>query len=324
MANRIRLPTLVVFLFLEKSMEHDKGPSATLRRLLKGPQFLIMPCCYDALTARLIQDEGFPLTFMSGFSVSATRLGLPDTGMISYGEMADQLRNICSIARIPVIADGDTGYGNAVNVKRTVHGYIQAGAAGIMIEDQRGPKRCGHTSGKEVVDRDTAIARVRAAMEARNEANAAGKDIVIMARTDARATHGLGEAIERAKIFSDMGADILFVEAPCSVEEMEAICREAGGCQMANMVEHGKTPVLPPARLEELGYKIAAYPLTLLSASLYAMKRALSALKKGDSFDDLMDFKDLQTIVGFSEYDETLTRLEGNLCHEIGSGQKKD
>ena len=294
-------------------MEQDKSTSAALRGLLKGPQFLIMPCCYDGLTAKIIQEAGFSLTFMSGFAASAARLGLPDTGLISYGEMADQLRDICSIAHIPVLADGDTGYGNAVNVKRTVHGYIQAGAAGIMIEDQKSPKRCGHTFGKEVVDRETSIKRMKATMEARKEANTEGKDIVVIARTDARATHGLGEAIERAKIFSDMGADILFVEAPCSEEEMATICRDAGGCQMANMVEYGKTPVLPPQRLEELGYKIAAYPLTLLSASLYAMKKALTALRKGESFSDLLDFKDLQTLLGFSEYDETLSRLEGSL-----------
>ena len=146
-----------------------------------------------------MQEAGFSFTFMSGFAVSAARLGLPDTGLISYGEMIDQLRNICTVSRIPVIADGDTGYGNAVNVKRTVHGYIQAGASGIMIEDQKSPKRCGHTMGKEVVDRKTAVSRIQAVIEAREEAKDDGKDIVIMARTDARATHGLEEAIERMK-----------------------------------------------------------------------------------------------------------------------------
>ena len=295
---------------VSQRMNHDKNPATRLRSILKNPDFLIMPCCYDALSAKLIQEAGFSFTFMSGFAVSAARLGLPDTGLISYGEMVDQLRNICSISQIPVIADGDTGYGNAVNVKRTVHGYIQAGAAGIMIEDQKSPKRCGHTQGKEVVDRKAAVNRMNAAIEAREEANSDGKDIVIMARTDARATHGLGEAIERMKIFSDMGADILFVEAPSSEEEMQTICGEVPGCQMANMVEHGKTPVLSPPRLEELGYKIAAYPLTLLSASVYAMRKALSSLKDGDSFNALVDFKDLQAFLGFPEYDNTLHRLE--------------
>ena len=291
-------------------MIDDKSPASLLRKLLENPEFLIMPCCYDALSAKLIQAAGNPLTFMSGFAVSASRLGLPDTGLISYGEMVDQLRNICSVINIPLIADGDTGYGNALNVKRTVHGYIQAGAAGIMIEDQKSPKRCGHTMGKDVVDRKEAFSRLNAAIEARTEANNNGRDIVIMARTDARATHGLDEAIERAKTFRDMGADIIFVEAPCTEDEMAAVCREVGGCQMANMVEHGKTPVLSPAKLQELGYKIAAYPLTLLSASIHAMKKAISAINNGESFDELIDFKELQSIIGFPEYDETLHRLE--------------
>ncbi len=292
-------------------MDTAQNPSAALRNLLNGPGFLTMPCCYDGLSARLIEQAGFALTFMSGFAASAARLGLPDTGLISYGEMADQLRNICGITRIPVICDGDTGYGNAVNVKRTVHGYIQAGAAGIMIEDQKSPKRCGHTMGKEVVDRQTAIRRMNAVMEARNEARAAGKDIVVVARTDARATHGLEEAMTRMKTFADMGADILFIEAPQSEEEMATLCRQVGGCQMANMVEHGKTPVLPPDHLEQLGFKIAAYPLTLLSASVLAMQKALTCLQKGEAFDALVDFTELQAILGFPEYDKTLNRLEG-------------
>jgi 2-methylisocitrate lyase-like PEP mutase family enzyme len=154
------------------------SPATALKKLLKSPGFIIMPCCYDGLSAKLIQDAGFDLTFMSGFAVSAARLGLPDTGLISYGEMADQLKNICSAIKIPVIADGDTGYGNAVNVKRTVHGYIQAGAAGIMIEDQKSPKRCGHTSGKEVIDKKEAVIRLKAAIEAQKEAKEDGKDIV--------------------------------------------------------------------------------------------------------------------------------------------------
>ncbi|MFC1761057.1 oxaloacetate decarboxylase [Planctomycetota bacterium] len=284
--------------------------SDRLRELLKGSYFLIMPCCYDGLTAKLIQEAGFPLTFMSGFGVSAVRLGLPDTGLISYGEMVDQLRNICSISHIPVIGDGDTGYGNAVNVKRTVHGYIQAGAAGIMIEDQKSSKRCGHTRGKDVVDQETALLRMRAVMEARDEAKSQGRDIVVVARTDAREIHGLEEAIERANRFHGMGADIIFVEAPRDEAEMQRICSEVEGVKMANMVEHGITPVLPPATLASMGFKIGAYPLTLLSAATCAMKKALDALAQGNSYDPLLDFKDLQKLVGFPQYNEALSRLE--------------
>ena len=279
-----------------------------LRQLINSDKFIIMPCCYDGLSTRLIGQSGFEVTFMSGFGVSAVRLGLPDTGLISYGEMVDQAQNICNISQIPVICDADTGYGNPVNIKRTVNGYIRAGAAGIMIEDQVSPKRCGHTKGKEVVDRNTAFKRIRAAIEARNEAGKNNEDIVLVARTDARATTGLDEALFRAEAFLNMGADIIFVEAPASKDEMMKIGK-LGGCQMANMVEHGVTPVLPPKELEDMGYRIAAYPLTLLSASACAMKKALDNLKKGKIPDEILDFKDLQSLLGFPEYDEILKRL---------------
>lgn len=285
--------------------------AARLRQLLDAPEFIIMPCCFDGISAKLIQQCGYSLTFMSGFAVSAVRLGLPDTGLISYAEMLDQGRNICSAIDIPVIGDGDTGYGNTVNVKRTVHGYIQTGFAGIMIEDQLSPKRCGHTMGKEVVGREDAVRRLRAVIEARDEVRDRGEDIVIVARTDARDTHGLSEAIERAKRFVDMGADIIFIESPRSEEEMHRICIEVGGCQMANILEYGKTPVLPPESLKEIGYKIAAYPLTLLSSAVYAMREALHDIREGKTPERILDFADLQAVVGFPEYDNTLRRLEG-------------
>jgi len=283
-----------------------------LRNLLSRPDFIIMPCCYDAFSARLIEQAGFGLTFMSGFAVAAARLGLPDTGLISYGEMLEQGRNICAAVSIPVIGDGDTGYGNALNVKRTVQGYIQAGFAGIMIEDQRSPKRCGHTQGKQVVERDEASQRMRAAVEARAAARKQGDDIVIVARTDARATRGLDEAITRMKLFADMGADILFVEAPQTEDEMRKICGSIQGCHMANMVERGgRTPVLPPDKLRDMGYRIAAYPLTLLSTAACAMQEALASLRDGATPEKMLDFKEMQKIVGFPEYDAELERLEG-------------
>lgn len=263
-----------------------------------------MPCCYDALSAKLIEEAGFPLTFMSGFAVSAARLGLPDTGLISYGEMVDQGRNLCGAVSIPVIGDADTGYGNPMNVKRTVHGYAAAGFACAMIEDQVSPKRCGHTAGKEVVSRADAVARVRAAVEARED----GAGILIMARTDARGPVGFDEALARGQAFVEAGADIVFVEAPRSEAEMERICREISGPQMANLVEEGDTPLLPPARLAQLGYKIAAYPLTLLMASAFAMRRALAQLKAGDHPTERLRFEELRELVGFPEYDRALRR----------------
>ncbi len=276
-----------------------ESPAARLRRLLQGPDILIMPCCFDAFSARLIERHGFPLTFMSGFAVSAARLAMPDTGLISFGEMVDQGRDICAAVSIPVIGDGDTGYGNAVNAKRTVRAYAGAGFASVMIEDQVSPKRCGHVAGKQVVDFDEACARLRAAVDARNE----GADILIMARTDARATHGMDEALKRVRAFSEIGADILFLEAPRTEAEMKAFCDAVPGRPaMANMLENGATPVLPPARLRELGFKVAAYPLTLLLAALPAMERALLALKEGRAPEGLASFDDLKNAIGFPEY----------------------
>ena len=281
-------------------------PVDALRQLLAAPGIRVMPCCFDALSARLIEDAGFPLSFMSGFAVSAARLGMPDTGLISYGEMLDQGRNICDAVSIPIIGDGDTGYGNPVNVKRTVRGYARAGFAAVMIEDQLAPKRCGHTPGKEVVTRSEALLRVRAACDARDD----GAELLIMARTDARATHGIDEAVRRGQEFARLGADIVFVEAPQSEEEMVTLCREIPGPKMANLVEQGDTPLLPPERLAAIGYKIAAYPLTLLSASVRAMQQALRGFASGEHPTELLGFAELREVVGFPAYDEESSRYE--------------
>lgn len=283
-----------------------------LQGLLRAPGLIPMPCCYDALSARLIEDAGFPLTFMSGFAVAAARLALPDTGLISYGEMLDQGRAICGAVSIPVIGDGDTGYGNPANVRRTLQGYAQAGFAGIMIEDQVAPKRCGHTQGKAVVERDEALRRVRAAVDARDE----GTGILIMARTDARATHGLNEALWRMEAFAGLGADILFLEAPRSEDEMARFCQRIPGPKMVNLLEEGETPLLPPARLEALGYKIAAYPLTLLSSAVFAMQEALRALRGGQIPERRVDFGAIRTLVGFPAYDALLNRYLNDPCLE--------
>lgn len=280
------------------------SPAAHLRAILNRPGILIMPGCHDAMSARLIEEAGFDIGFMSGFAVAADRLGLPDTGLISYGELVDQGRNICRAVSIPLFGDGDTGFGNALNIKRTVQGYAEAGFACIMLEDQVAPKRCGHTQGKAVVGRDEAAMRIQAAVDARD----AGADILIMARTDARATEGLDEAIARCRVFRELGADITFLEAPVSEEEMTRYCAAVDGPKMANMIEHGKTPVLPPAQLEAIGYKIAVYPLTLLNVSIHAMRVALQCLREGRPADGVMDFEALKSAVGFPAYYEEEAR----------------
>ena len=284
------------------------NPKATkLRDLISSGVFLPMPCCFDALSGKMIEQAGFNLTFMSGFAASASRIGAPDLGLMSYGEVVDHARNITDATSIPLIADGDTGYGNAMNVIRTVSGLAKAGCAGVLIEDQLAPKRCGHTPGKEVVGREEAFDRIKAAVDAREN----GDDILVMARTDANHTYGLTEALERAQKFHDLGADILFVEAPKNEEEMKQICSELPGCKMANIVEGGLTPNIPMTELNEMGYQIAAYPLTLLSASMRAMKNALANLKSDKPRDkDILNFSELRDIIGFEEYYETSSQYE--------------
>jgi 2-methylisocitrate lyase-like PEP mutase family enzyme len=275
--------------------------------LLAEPRLHVMPCCWDALSARLIERSGFPLTFMSGFAVSAARLALPDTQLISYAEMLETGRALCGAVSIPVIGDADTGYGNALNVKRTIAGYAQAGFAAAMIEDQLAPKRCGHTRGKDVVSRGEALARIRAAVDARDE----GAGILILARTDAAAVHGIDDAIDRARAFRDAGADILFVEAPKSEAELERVARALEGTPlMANLVEGGDTPLLPPQRLAALGYRIAAYPLTLLAVSVQAIGSALARMRAGEhpGESERVPFAALRELVGFPAYDEAAKR----------------
>ncbi len=275
-------------------------PPNALRALLAEDRLHVMPCCFDALSAKLIAQEGFGLTFMSGFATSAARIGAPDLGLMSYAEVLDQARNITEAVDIPLIADGDTGYGNAMNVRRTVRGFARAGCAAVMIEDQLAPKRCGHTPGKAVVAREEAFDRVRAAVDAR-----ADDDILILARTDARHEHGLSEAIARAGRFAELGADILFVEAPRSVDEMRAVCADLPGPKMANIVEGGETPALSHAELREIGYAIAAYPLTLMAAAMQAMTATLAAFREDAPRDGLMDFAELRRRIGFDAYYET-------------------
>ena len=287
-------------------MPQSAEPAKQLRTLLEQDTCHLMPCCFDALSARLVEQAGCALSFMSGFSVAAARAGLPDTGLLTVTEMLDQGRSICDAVSIPVIGDGDTGHGNAANVQRTMHQFAKAGFAGIMLEDQVAPKRCGHTGVKDVVDRDAAIARIQAAVDARNQ----GADLVIVARTDARSalatSHGdeaaLEEAIWRLKAFAELGADVLFLEAPRSEQEMLRFCEEVPGTRMANMLEGGITPLLSTERLGSMGFALAAYPLTLLSTAAFAMRQALVDLQAGNTPEQMLSFKELKTLVRFESY----------------------
>jgi 2-methylisocitrate lyase-like PEP mutase family enzyme len=283
-------------------------PAQRLRELISEPKVEIMPGCFDALSAKLVADAGYNVAFMSGFAVSAARLGLPDTGLISFTEMLDSLRNCCAAASpVPLIGDGDTGYGNAINVQRTVTEYARVGAACVMIEDQVSPKKCGHTRGKQVVSREEARMKIRAAVDARADA-----DILIMARTDARAIHGFDHALTRCGDFAAEGADIIFLEAPESEEEMQRFCSAMNKPCMANMVPGGKTPILAPQRLQELGYKLALYPVMPLSSAVAAMQATLRALRPGSAqpMGPSISFLELQNVVGFPDYWQRETKYQ--------------
>ncbi len=270
-----------------------------LRQRLSREEVLVAPGCFDALSARVIERAGVDAAFLGGFAVAATRLGLPDTGLLSYGEMVDQGQNVCAAVSIPIIGDADTGYGNEVNVQRTLAGFTRAGFACVMIEDQCWPKRCGHTAGIETVDRDEAISRVRAAVDARDDL---GLDVLVLARTDAAGTDGFDEALRRAETFAKLGADLTFIEAPKSELEMRRYCEIVPGHKTANMVEEGKTPWLLPEELREIGFSLVLYPLTLVLANLAAMERAARSLRSGSVLEERAQFQDLQRVAAFHDY----------------------
>jgi 2-methylisocitrate lyase-like PEP mutase family enzyme len=277
-----------------------------LRTLLAEPTLRIMPGVFDALSAKVAREAGHPLMFTSGFAISAVRLGLPDTGLVSMGEMLDTVRGCVSAAgSVPVLADGDTGWGNALNVQRTVGEFARAGAAAIMLEDQASPKKCGHTRGKQVVSRAEARIKIRAACEARDALRASGQgDILILARTDSRAVHGFDDALQRCKDFVDEGADIIFLEAPENVDEMKRFCKTIPRPCLANMVYEGKTPVLPAAELQAIGYRLAVYPVIGLTAIISALRQAFASIEPGKNVPQPahLTFPELQEAVGFPDY----------------------
>jgi 2-methylisocitrate lyase-like PEP mutase family enzyme len=248
-------------------------PAARLRKLLAGDELIVAPGIYDGISAALVGKLGFPAAYMTGAGVSASGWGLPDIGLLTLTEMAERARVFAGLLDVPLIADADTGYGSPINVVRTVREYERAGVAAIQLEDQEFPKRCGHLTGKEVIDAERFAIVLEAALEARRD-----PDTVIIARTDARAPLGIEEAIDRARRYAAVGADVIFVEAPQSVEEIERIAAEVDATLLLNNVPGGLTPEVDPARLTELGYRIAIHPGVVLGAVAQAAIGALSAL----------------------------------------------
>lgn len=237
-----------------------------------------MPGAFDAFSAMLVDRAGFPAVFTSGFGLSASTLGLPDVGFLDRTANLDRVRDIASRVDIPLVADLDTGYGNALHVRQSVTEAIDAGAAGVILEDQVWPKRCGHMEDKRVVSRSEHVTRLRAAADAREEHE---DDLVIIGRTDARYTTGLEAAIERGRAYHEAGADVVFVEAPENRSEMERIVEAIDAPTFANMVEGGKTPYLPPAELQEIGFDLVVYPVLGLFAATRGIQDALAGLSEG-------------------------------------------
>ena len=261
---------------------------------------LIMPGVYDALSAKIAARAGFEVIFITGYSLSATLLGEPDFGVLTQTEVVSAAQRICSVVETPVIVDADTGYGNAVNVIRTVSDLLRAGAAGMFLEDQVWPKRCGHMKGKQVIPLDEQLKKLRAAIEAKG-----GQDFFIVARTDSRQALGIGEAIKRGIAFKEAGADAVFVEAPESKEEMREIAKHVPGPLVANMLERGVTPLMEPKELKDLGFDLIVWPLAPLYSVAKTLTDVYTTLRQDGStlaiLDRLMPFNEFNEIVGLDK-----------------------
>ena len=271
-----------------------------IRQTLSAKGQLIMPGVYDALSAKIAARAGFEVIFITGYSLSATLLGEPDFGLLTQSEVVAAAQRICAVVDTPVIVDADTGYGNAINVMRTVQDLSRAGAAGMFLEDQVWPKRCGHMKGKQVIALDEHLKKLRAAVEAKQ-----GSNFFIVARTDSRQALGLKEAITRGLAFKEAGADAVFIEAPESKEEMKEIARQVPGPLVANMLERGVTPLMGPKELKELGFDLIVWPLAPLYSAAQSLTEVYTTLRRDGStlaiLDRLMPFDDFNRIVGLEE-----------------------
>jgi len=290
-----------------------RAPRARLRELLSAGPPVMAPGAYDALSARLVEQAGFDVVYMTGFGTTASLIGRPDVGLLSGSEMVENARRIVAAVDVPVIADADTGYGNAINVVRTVQVYEQAGVAGIQLEDQVTPKKCGHMSGKQLIGADEMVGKLRAAVEARRD-----PDLLVIARTDAVAVTGTDDAIARARAFADAGADVLFVEAPTSDADIERVAAELRGVAplVFNWAEGGRTPPLSLERITELGFSLVIYPIGTLLAATAGIRSLLATLKSDGvptaALDDLPAFGEFTDLIGLPEVQRLEQRYSGD------------
>ena len=271
-----------------------------LKNRLRSNELLVAPGVFDLISAKIADRMGFTALYMTGYGTVASHLGLPDAGLATYSDMLDRVSRIAATIKSPLIADADTGYGGLLNVRQTVRGYEEAGAAAIQLEDQEFPKKCGHTPGRRVIAREAMVQKIRVAVESRKS-----EDFLIIARTDARTALGIDEALRRGEAYAQAGADILFIESPESEAEMARICRAFDLPLIANMVEGGRTPVLSKTRLQELGYRIAIFPATGFLAAAAALRSAYAGLlASGSSVSldiPLYDFQEFSVLMGFDD-----------------------
>ena len=268
-----------------------------LRRLLEAPELLVAPGVAECVGARLVAEQGFDALYMTGAGTTASRLGMPDVGLLGVTEMADNAGRIADAAGLPLIADADTGYGGPINVRRTIQCYERAGVAGVHVEDQSWPKRCGHLAGKTLIPAEEMCAKIRAAVDARSD-----PDFIVIARTDAIAVEGFEAALDRATAYEEAGADVLFVEAPTTMEEVETIPKTFSRPTLYNMAMSGKTPVLPASEIEALGFGVVIYPGLSLSAAIPGIRRALAELRETGgitaSSNEMASFRDFFELMG--------------------------
>ena len=283
-------------------MIHNESRSSNLKRMIENKDsIIVLPGVYDALSAKIAERVGFDAMFQTGYGSSASLLGMPDFGFLNAGETVENARRITQAVNVPVLVDADTGYGNPLSVRRIVRELEAAGASGIFLEDQVWPKRCGHMTGKEVIGKVDFLPKLEAALDARRD-----KDFIIVARTDARAPLGLPEAIDRAREYRNAGADVIFVEAPRSIDELKQIAEQIDAPLVANMIEDGATPTLSASELFKLGYRIAVFPLSALYSATYAIHAVLSELRNTGTTNqtkkNMVTFREFNDLVGLQYY----------------------
>ena len=292
------------------------------KQLISDQKILVLPGAYDALSAKIVEQAGFKAVTLGGYPASASLLAKPDVSLLTLSEMVDHLRRIVDAVDIPVFGDGDTGHGNVTNVARTIQLFEKAGAAGLFIEDQVFPKRCGHMEGKQVVLVEEMCAKIKAAVDARRD-----PDLVIMARTDALAVYGLEAAIERGNRYREAGADLIFIEAPQSIDDMRRITKGVKAPLLANMVEGGKTPILSASELQAIGYSAVAFPLSTLYASAWALREVMAKLAQEGStkshLEQMVAFEKFNSLVGLEEIRSRESHYYRSLFDQLHATDKR-